>query len=55
MINLFGFDQEAYDEEMVIKWYKYTRGEIKFANLKELTQQMSQDEAEIKNYFAAMN
>ena len=53
--NLFGFDQEAYDEEMVIKWYKYTRGEIKFANLKELTQQMSQDETEIKNYFAAMN
>ncbi|AWN33568.1 MULTISPECIES: riboflavin biosynthesis protein RibF [Lactobacillus] len=49
--NLFGFDQEAYDEEMLIKWYKYTRGEIKFDSLKELKEQMSQDKSEIKNYF----
>ncbi|BDR60621.1 riboflavin biosynthesis protein RibF [Lactobacillus xylocopicola] len=50
--NLFGFDEEAYDQEMVIKWYKYTRGEIKFANLAELRAQMAKDEAEIKAYFA---
>ncbi|WEV38059.1 riboflavin biosynthesis protein RibF [Lactobacillus sp. ESL0680] len=50
--NLFGFDQEAYGEKMVIKWYKYTRGEIKFANLAELKKQMAHDEAEIKAYFA---
>ena len=50
--NLFGFDQEAYDEEIIIKWYKYTRGEIKFDNLKDLKKQMSADESEIKTYFA---
>ncbi|MDF7668216.1 riboflavin biosynthesis protein RibF [Lactobacillus sp. ESL0703] len=50
--NLFGFDQEAYGEKMIIKWYKYTRGEIKFANLAELKKQMAHDEAEIKAYFA---
>lgn len=50
--NLFGFDEEAYDQNMVIKWYKYTRGEIKFANLNELKKQMKQDEVEIKAYFA---
>ncbi|MCO6530532.1 riboflavin biosynthesis protein RibF [Lactobacillus panisapium] len=53
--NLFGFNEEAYDEDMVIKWYKYTRGEIKFANLNELKMQMKQDEAEIKAYFAQRN
>ncbi|MDF7683227.1 riboflavin biosynthesis protein RibF [Lactobacillus sp. ESL0679] len=50
--NLFGFDQEAYGEKMIIKWYKYTRGEIKFADLAGLKKQMAHDEAEIKAYFA---
>lgn len=50
--NLFGFNEEAYDQKMVIKWYKYTRGEIKFASLNELKKQMKQDEVEIKAYFA---
>ncbi|WEV70279.1 riboflavin biosynthesis protein RibF [Lactobacillus sp. ESL0785] len=50
--NLFGFDQEAYDQKMIIKWYKYTRGEIKFADLAGLKKQMMQDKAEIKAYFA---
>ncbi|MDF7672482.1 riboflavin biosynthesis protein RibF [Lactobacillus sp. ESL0701] len=50
--NLFGFDQEAYGEKMIIKWYKYTRREIKFADLAELKKQMAHDEAEVKAYFA---
>lgn len=50
--NLFGFDEEAYDKDIVIAWYKYTRGEIKFDNLKDLKKQMEQDELEIKKYFA---
>lgn len=50
--NLFGFDKEAYDHEIVIKWYKYTRGEIKFDSLSDLKQQMAHDEEEIKSFFA---
>lgn len=50
--NLFGFDQEAYDQEMIIEWYQYTRGEIKFASLAELKKQMEQDKEEIERYFA---
>ena len=50
--NLFGFDEEAYGKKMAIKWYKYTRGEIKFANLDDLKKQMEADETEIKAYFA---
>lgn len=50
--NLFGFDEEAYGEKMEIKWYHYTRGEIKFNSLAELKQQLEKDKAEIKAYFA---
>ncbi|WEV44372.1 riboflavin biosynthesis protein RibF [Lactobacillus sp. ESL0684] len=50
--NLFNFDQEIYGQEIVIKWYKYTRGEIKFADLAGLKKQMAQDEVQIKTYFA---
>lgn len=50
--NLFGFNQEAYDQPVVIKWYKYTRGEIKFTNLADLHEQMMKDKQEIETYFA---
>lgn len=53
--NLFGFNKEAYGQEMVIKWYKYTRGEIKFANLNALKKQMARDEEEIKAFFSKNN
>lgn len=50
--HLFDFNREAYGEKMQIKWYHYTRGEEKFANLDELKKQLEKDEAEIKAYFA---
>lgn len=50
--NLFGFNREAYGEKMEIKWYHYTRGEIKFKDLTELKKQLEKDKAEIKAYFA---
>ena len=49
--NLFDFDEDVYDKPMKIKWYKYTRGEIKFANLDELKKQLEKDQEEIKAYF----
>lgn len=50
--NLFNFDEDIYDQPIVIKWYKYTRGEIKFAGLPELKTQLEKDQREIKKYFA---
>lgn len=49
--NLFDFDDDVYDKPIVIKWYKYTRGEKKFSGLAELKQQLEKDQKEIKNYF----
>ena len=49
--NLFDFDQNVYGKPMKIKWYKYTRGEKKFAGLSELKKQLEQDEQEIRTYF----
>ena len=50
--NIFDFDQDIYSEPIKIKWYKYTRGEIKFAGLDELKKQLEKDQKEIKEYFA---
>lgn len=49
--NLFDFDEDVYGKPMKIKWYKYTRGEIKFASLDELRAQLEKDKKEIKAYF----
>ena len=50
--NLFDFDEDVYGQPMEIKWYKYTRGEKKFASLDELKEQLKKDQDEIKAYFA---
>lgn len=49
--HIFDFEQDIYDQPIKIKWYKYTRGEIKFKNLDELKKQLEKDEIEIKKYF----
>lgn len=53
--NLFDFDEDVYGKPMTIKWYKYTRGEIKFADLTSLKEQLEQDKIEIKKYFASLS
>ena len=50
--NIFDFDEDIYGKPIEIKWYKYTRGEIKFAGLDELREQLEKDQDEIKAYFA---
>lgn len=50
--NLFDFDQDVYGKPMKIKWYKYTRGEVKFDSLEELKKQLIKDKTEIKHYFS---
>lgn len=50
--NIFDFDEDVYGKPMEIKWYKYTRGEIKFDSLAALNEQLKKDQTEIKAYFA---
>lgn len=50
--NIFDFDQNIYDQPIKIKWYKYTRGEIKFSGLPALKRQLEKDRRQIKAYFA---
>lgn len=50
--NIFDFDQNIYDQPIKIKWYKYTRGEIKFSGLGALKTQLEHDQKQIKAYFA---
>lgn len=49
--NLFNFDQDIYGQTIKVKWYKYTRGEVKFSGLPALKKQLQKDKAEIKRYF----
>lgn len=50
--HIFNFKQDIYDQPIKIKWYKYTRGEIKFSGLEELKKQLEKDQIEIEHYFA---
>ncbi|QNQ80337.1 riboflavin biosynthesis protein RibF [Lactobacillus sp. PV034] len=49
--HLFGFDEEAYGKAMTIAWYKFIRGNIKFAGIPELRAQLEKDQANIQAYF----
>lgn len=49
--HLFGFDEEAYGKAMTIAWYKYMRGNEKFAGITELSAQLKKDQENIQKYF----
>lgn len=49
--NLFGFHEEAYGQKIVIEWHKYLRGELDFANGRELTDQMRKDQVAAQRFF----
>lgn len=53
--HLFGFDEEAYGKQMTIAWYKYMRGNIKFAGIPELKAQLKKDQENIQNYFERLD
>lgn len=50
-INLFDFNQDIYDKKVKVKWYRYMRGEIKFASADELVDQLREDQTNITQYF----
>lgn len=51
--NIFDFDEDIYGQPIAIKWYKYTRGEEKFAGLDELKEQLHKDKEVVEEYFAS--
>lgn len=49
--NLFDFDEVAYGQEIAIEFDNYMRGELDFANAKELSKQMSKDQVAVQRFF----
>lgn len=43
-INLFDFNQDIYGEPVVVEWWRYLRGEVKFDDAQGLIDQLAQDE-----------
>ena len=51
-IEVIVTDHHIYDQPIEIKWYKYTRGEIKFDSLDALKKQLEEDQKQIRTYFS---
>lgn len=49
--HLFGFNEEAYGKPMTIAWYKFIRGDQKFAGISELADQLQRDQKAVQQYF----
>ncbi|WP_127848094.1 riboflavin biosynthesis protein RibF [Lacticaseibacillus hulanensis] len=54
-INLFDFDGDLYGKDVVVRWYHYLRGEIKFAGVDGLIEQLKQDERNSRAYLDEHN
>ena len=50
-INLFDFSQNIYGKKIKLLLLHYIRGDIKFAGIATLTQQLQQDEKEVREFF----
>lgn len=50
-VNLFDFEGDLYGREITVYFYKYIRGEEKFASIDELKARITEDRGNIKNYF----
>ena len=52
--NIFDFDQDIYGQQITIAWYKYLRGEEKFADMAALSEQLKLDQVASQNYFSSL-
>lgn len=50
-VNIFDFNEEIYDETLILYWYKYIRNEQRFKGIEEITAQLQQDEKKVRAYF----
>lgn len=50
-VNILDFDKDIYREEISVKFIKWLRSEKKFANTKQLTEQIMLDEQQVRSLF----
>jgi riboflavin kinase / FMN adenylyltransferase len=50
-VNIFNFNRQIYNEKITLKFCHFLRKELKFANRKDLVQQLQADEIETRNFF----
>jgi riboflavin kinase / FMN adenylyltransferase len=50
-VNIFNFNRQVYNEKITIKFWHFLRKEVKFADRKELVQQLQADELETREFF----
>lgn len=50
-VNLFDYQGDLYGQQIIVYFYHYLRGEVKFAGIEALQTQIAADKASIKNYF----
>lgn len=53
--NIFDFDENIYDEEIAVLFYKLLRNEQKFSSLDELKNQLKKDRKETSMYLSGLN
>ncbi|MBC1521119.1 bifunctional riboflavin kinase/FAD synthetase [Listeria aquatica] len=51
-VFILDFDREIYGEQAEIEWYHFFRSEMKFNGVEGLVEQLKQDEADTRAYFA---
>lgn len=51
-VHVFDFEQDIYGDQVTVEFIQYIRGEIKFANLDALMQQMKEDEKKARSVLA---
>lgn len=49
--NIIGFEDTLYGSEIKVRFYKYTRGEMKFGSVELLREQISRDKKSARDYF----
>ncbi|SHF52622.1 bifunctional riboflavin kinase/FAD synthetase [Ornithinibacillus halophilus] len=51
-INILDYNQNIYGQELKVEWYTFIRDEVKFNQVDELINKISEDEKEIREYFS---
>ena len=54
-VNIFDFDTEIYGEEVVMEFFNFVRGDIKFNNLDELIEQLEKDKDDVLALLSAFD
>ncbi len=54
-VNIFDFDQEIYNEEIIVKFFKKVRDDEEFKNLTHLKEAIALDQSAVHSYFRLLN